>query len=669
MNLARYLKLIRKPDIILGYVKKYSAQKARLAKYTVCKKLKYDIHKNYVEKVRKYIKHGHAGGFAATIKDSAPNLFLSEDFNKVISNISQNSLYTERIIRQADLVLGNSFYILYKQIDNMYDSTRECYKWDVDYVTGYKYNQVHYTIVRQKNASIGTDIKRVWEIARMQYLFAPALAYRITKDEKYALKVKDVISDFIRNNLMDEGINWNLSMETGIRLANILLAFELILPSSCVDGKFIEEIIASAIEHRDHILRNEENINGKTSNHYLGGLLGLAACSVFFKDYPGNRKIFEYVSYSINKEINKQILDDGGDYEGSTSYQRLVGELIGFTVLLCEKSGAKIQLSSYERLRKMFRFTVDITAPDETVPQIGDNDCGRVFQLLPEKNTDHSFYVNLISWITNRQIVYPNIKNGIECFIGKYDETAVPAIQYPEFIVKDNFKIAVLRYNSVYLLISANESQNYGMGGHTHNDMLSFVLYIGTHPVILDPGSGTYTSDPVLRNILRNTGSHSTVKIHGEEQRISNKAELFGWRSKCSSDIRFTENDAKLIIECFHDGYVLRTGCHHKRIFEISKTSDLIKITDSIMCDMHSNDDNIVPHEFFIQLYGTDTLCKINTREYSLSVGTRKIQISSSSDMDMTDGVYSHSYDSVTSIKILHGLFISDQNIFTIGWE
>lgn len=668
MNISAYLKLIREPGKIWGYIKKYSAQKTQRAKYTLCKKVKYDIHKSYVEKVRKYLRRSNAIGFTDKIKQSSSLLFLSEDFDKVIPYILENEIYTGQIIKQADLVLDNSFYILYKQIDNMYDSMRECYKWDVDYVTGYKYNQVHYSEVRQKNVSSGTDIKRVWEIARMQYLFAPALAYRLTKDEKYAIKVKHIISDFIYNNPMDEGAAWNISMEVGIRLANILLAFELIVPSSCVDGKFIEEVIASALEHRDHILRNEENVNGRTSNHYLGGLLGLAACSALLKDYPGNRKVLEYVSCSINKEINKQILEDGGDFEGSSSYQRLVGELIGFTVLLCEKSAKKINPSSYERLNKMIQFTIDITAPNKMVPQIGDNDGGRVFQLLPEINADHSFYVNLLSWIVNKQIVYTNIKNGLECFIGNHNQSDVPVIQYPEIIIKDYFKIAAIRHNSVYLLVTANESQKYGMGGHTHNDLLSFVLYIDTYPVVIDPGTGTYTSDPALRNVLRNTGSHSTVKVYGEEQRISDRKELFSWRSKCYSELMFNETDTDYVLEGFHDGYMSRTGCRHKRIFEISKTCNLIKIIDNIIYDTHG-DKKTVPHEFSIPLYHTETLSKINTREYSLSVGTKKIIITSSSEMDIMEGKYSHTYDNVTSIKILHGLFQNNKNTFSIRWE
>ena len=54
------------------------------------------------------------------------------------------------------------------------------------------------------------------------------------------------------------------------------------------------------------------------------------------------------------------------------------------------------------------------------------------------------------------------------------------------------------------------------MGGHSHNDKLSFELHLGGRPVIVDPGMGTYTREPALRNAMRATAAHNTPQLDGQ---------------------------------------------------------------------------------------------------------------------------------------------------------
>jgi hypothetical protein len=51
---------------------------------------------------------------------------------------------------------------------------------------------------------------------------------------------------------------------------------------------------------------------------------------------------------------------------------------------------------------------------------------------------------------------------------------------------------------------------------HAHADALSFVLWADGHPVVTDPGSGSY--DPPDRAWARATRSHATVEVDGEDQ-------------------------------------------------------------------------------------------------------------------------------------------------------
>ena len=48
-------------------------------------------------------------------------------------------------------------------------------------------------------------------------------------------------------------------------------------------------------------------------------------------------------------------------------------------------------------------------------------------------------------------------------------------------------------------------------GGHAHADALSCTLSIAGRPVLIDPGTGTYTMDRELRDRLRSSMMHNTV--------------------------------------------------------------------------------------------------------------------------------------------------------------
>ena len=62
--------------------------------------------------------------------------------------------------------------------------------------------------------------------------------------------------------------------------------------------------------------------------------------------------------------------------------------------------------------------------------------------------------------------------------------------------------------------------QSRGPSGHRHNDQLSFELNIGGQDYLVDPGTGTYTADPSVRNLLRGTAAHSTLVPVGLEQNL-----------------------------------------------------------------------------------------------------------------------------------------------------
>ncbi len=77
----------------------------------------------------------------------------------------------------------------------------------------------------------------------------------------------------------------------------------------------------------------------------------------------------------------------------------------------------------------------------------------------------------------------------------------------------------VLRAGEAYVLARCGDVGVDGEGTHAHNDLLAFEFAAGRQPLVIDPGSYVYSSDPAARNAFRATAAHATLRIGGAEQR------------------------------------------------------------------------------------------------------------------------------------------------------
>ena len=124
-----------------------------------------------------------------------------------------------------------------------------------------------------------------------------------------------------------------------------------------------------------------------------------------------------------------------------------------------------------------------------------------------------------------------------------------------------------------------------GIGGHGHNDQLSFEIEIDRCGIFVDSGTYIYTPSPKERNTFRSTSSHNTIMVEGQEQNPIIPHKLFyledSTRSKC---LKWDVSDKKVVFQGEHFGYIaLPQRVIHRRQIVFSKEGNVFYVTDELL--------------------------------------------------------------------------------------
>ena len=525
-----------------------------------------------------------------------------------------------KVVEAADEICRHVFDLLGSGKSDLGDEI----DWHTDFKSGKSWSS-HRALRGKEIAAPGTgaDIKVPWELSRFQHLSTLGKAYWLTTDEKYPREFVGQIASWIDKNPWGRGPNWACTMEVGIRAANWILGYTFFEPSRELDDGFRQKMIRSLWEHGWFVEHNLER--GRTnSNHYLSDLAGLFAVGVFFSGCERGRRWRDFAFGQMCTEMRRQVLADGVDYEKSVGYHRLVLELFTYTFRLACLNGIAIPEDVQERWMRMFEFTSAYTKPDGTAPQVGDSDDGMFYKLhnpaqapvtpspggegwgegaasrskilpaelssLASPFTDHRYLLSLGALIFDRGDLAAQADAFAEeafWIMGpdsheKFRSLCQDEAHAPPSKGFEAGGFYVIRSDRHYAIIDAGDNGRGGLGGHSHNDTLSFELYAFDKTFIVDPGSYLYTADPQWRNRFRSTAYHNTVMIDGQEIHPYSERWLFGLPD--AGVVRVTRWDVgeeEVVLAAEHDAYNrLKGPVTHRRTVEFDKVREVWRIVD-----------------------------------------------------------------------------------------
>ena len=343
----------------------------------------------------------------------------------------------------------------------------------------------------------GSDVRVLWELNRLGHFLTLARAYSSTNNERYSAEFFAQLRSWAEQNPYGRGPNWTCAMEVALRAMNLLAAFEIFRHSPQLDSDSLRFFLRLLLQHGNYIRRNLEFSYIATSNHYLSDVAGLLWLGLLLPELRDAAEWRDFGLEQMLREMDKQVLADGADFESSTGYHRFVTELFLYSFMLCRANNVEIEKRYWSRLHQMLVYIRGYLRPDGFAPLIGDTDSGQVLPVVRRRADDHAYLLDIGASVFND----PTLKT----------EHAVSQA-FPDA------GIYIMRDRDLYLCFNASGPGINGRGSHGHNDALSIEVSAGGRAFIIDPGTYVYSADLQKRHEFRSTAYHSTVQIDGKEQ-------------------------------------------------------------------------------------------------------------------------------------------------------
>lgn len=493
-----------------------------------------------------------------------------------IGKLDLADIQCEQFVRIAEHYLRHEFDLLGSGWIAYHASEEETpgYRpiaWNRDIRTGFEWDKST-NPWNYMNYPQGTDVKRVWELSRMQHmprLALYALVYPAEK-ERVCNEFRDQLDDYIRSNPVGAGVNWTCSMEVAIRAINLICAYDLlkqINPNESWSLDFDKRFHLYLMNHGVYISNNLELVrNSKVGhNHYYANLLGL----LFIGGYYHIPNWFKFAQKEFLTESVGQFSKDGSHFEGSTMYHRLCVEILvlGCAMMIHVKRELPEELADI--LLYSTRYLCDLSDGEGRIPQLGDNDSGQIMRLTCVINTDiacmrleqhlkqyeqtdlterervtesfsilsragyffeHSSFPEYIRATGTEKTFVAALCGGEYKGFLHYEpkaclevEECIPDVPYYQetifeggnllekgkgWIYYEDAGVLIYRSLGATIYFHLGKRDLQRFTGHLHDDVLHCEIILNGRHMTVDPGTVTYTADCAVRNLFRSREAH-----------------------------------------------------------------------------------------------------------------------------------------------------------------
>ncbi len=366
--------------------------------------------------------------------------------------------------------------------------------------------------------AISGDHKYIWEINRHQHLIALAQSWVLSGDRRAVDRIEGDLNSWHLQNPFIRSVNWASALEIAFRSLSWMWVLQLC--GDALSGQTRALLGTGLLQHGVAISHNLSTYFAPNT-HILGEAVALHALGVVL----GREGWVRQGAAIVNHELSAQVEADGFHFERSTYYHVYALDMFLFHYLLAGRP-ATYQLT----LVRMARLLESLLNSERAIPIIGDDDGGRFFHPLGERNR----FAN--ATLATCAALFPDA--GLSACESDLATQAVWWLgptslnEHPLTDTSQHWEpggLTVFRRGSARVTFDCGEFSR-GGAGHSHSDSLSITLSVDGQEILTDPGTYTYVSDPQARDWFRGTGSHSTIRLDGRDQ--ADPVHPFRWINK-----------------------------------------------------------------------------------------------------------------------------------------
>jgi hypothetical protein len=375
-----------------------------------------------------------------------------------------------------------------------------------------------------KLSSGDPDIRSVWEPARLQNLMYLLDASTREPDGPNVKYVKtfcaEALMDWVEENPFLIGPHYLSVMECGLRIPVFVYALKILDLSTESQEKILQVIYEHA-----WIIEQRLSLYSSLGNHTVAEALGLLVAGLVFQKSAKGKKWYSKGKKYLEKECEREILEDGGPIEQSSSYHRFVLDLFSWGHWWIELNDPKSASSMKQRLLLGESFW-DCLKLFHCYPGFGDTDSGsavapglgpvRFKPDLPPPTVDKDWSV----WV--------------------FEDTGITLCEHSKSGIMLTFD-----HGPLGMLPLCN---------HGHADALSVTLAYQNSLYFTDPGTYRYNGVPRYREYFRGTSAHNSVTIDGLDQ--TEQLTGFVWENTFELKAESPEiTDTGIRLRASHYGY------------------------------------------------------------------------------------------------------------------